>query len=242
MIEDSLSRQELGFLGEVPESPERIRSHLQDYLAFLTRLVPSSLSIFSSRLHWAMQSCQQKRLVMVGRGAEGVALELTRTMAAQERYPIILQQTLDDSGFCHEMEGFQLYFNRFHRLHPRQAREALSQCVTQRKGVAVAEWVSRSGSGLLIVILATVAMPFLTPFFAPVSFRRYFFTYLLPLYPVIFFWGGCVSCFRAYSPSELEELVSPFRNSDYQWEVGGAPFLKIFSLRYLIGYPQKKGY
>jgi hypothetical protein len=81
----------------------------------------------------------------------------------------------------------------------------------------------------------------MTPFIKPRTFARFFWTYLIPVVPLVTSWDGVVSLLRTYSPRELQELTLSFPSNDYNWEIGyastGTP---VFSFTYLVGYPFEK--
>ena len=54
--------------------------------------------------------------------------------------------------------------------------------------------------------------------------------------PFVLFYDGIVSCLRAYSHRELEELIAPLKAPGYEWEIGEerSGFLPV---TYLLGYP-----
>jgi hypothetical protein len=60
----------------------------------------------------------------------------------------------------------------------------------------------------------------LTPSIRPRRVRRYLFTYLIPLVPLVVLWDGLASDPRSRTVQELEELLEPLRSPEYHWEVG----------------------
>ncbi|HEV2667545.1 MAG TPA: hypothetical protein VG324_21700, partial [Blastocatellia bacterium] len=83
----------------------------------------------------------------------------------------------------------------------------------------------------LIVLLVT-------PLIRPFRWSRLFWTYALPLVPLIVLWDGAVSCLRTYSPAELRELTNGLGDGDYLWESGEEKHPRSpIPVTYLIGYP-----
>jgi hypothetical protein len=63
-----------------------------------------------------------------------------------------------------------------------------------------------------------------------------FWTYLLPVIPLVLFWDGIVSNLRTYSPAELQELTLGVQRDGYRWEIGKIPAGSC-KITYLLGYP-----
>ena len=61
---------------------------------------------------------------------------------------------------------------------------------------------------LIPLLLTPIYLWIATPFIRPFRWRRLFWTYVVPLVPLTCWWDGLVSQFRAYTPSELEDLAS----------------------------------
>jgi hypothetical protein len=59
---------------------------------------------------------------------------------------------------------------------------------------------------------------------------------LVPIVPFVLWYDGIVSCLRAYSRNELEEMIGLLNSSAYQWNVGEdrSGFLPV---TYVLGYP-----
>jgi hypothetical protein len=81
---------------------------------------------------------------------------------------------------------------------------------------------------------------FLTPFMRPFRWARLLWTYLLPVVPFVIWYDGWISCLRAYSETELHELVSGAETDSpagrYRWEIGEARS-GLLPVTYVVGYP-----
>ncbi|MFP6593531.1 MAG: class I SAM-dependent methyltransferase [Dehalococcoidia bacterium] len=73
------------------------------------------------------------------------------------------------------------------------------------------------------------------PFIRPFRWSRLFWTYILPLLPLLVLWDALMSALRAYSVKELEEIVRELPPNDYVWEIGKESFPN--TITYLTGYP-----
>jgi len=82
---------------------------------------------------------------------------------------------------------------------------------------------------------AFVAVPLMRPF----RWSRLFWTYLIPLAPLILCFDGLVSCLRAYSLIELSEIAQIHAGQGYQWQFGEEQRGRFsFKVTYLIGLPE----
>ncbi len=105
------------------------------------------------------------------------------------------------------------------------------------QAIGVFEFTHRSMFTISTGVFASALAPVLvTPFMRPLTAGRLFWTYLVPVVPVLSMWDGTVSHLRTYTPAELIEMTSGL--AGYTWEAAevsgplpGAP------LTYLIGWP-----
>lgn len=59
-----------------------------------------------------------------------------------------------------------------------------------------------------------------TPFICPFRLSRLFWTYFIPVIPLVLLVDGVVSCLRTYNPQELREIIKKLNATEYDWEVG----------------------
>jgi len=133
-----------------------------------------------------------------------------------------------------DLKGLLTLFNAFHHLRPDTAKKLLAQAVSRRQPIAVFELVDRSKllSMPLLPLLIFLAMPFVRP-------RRLewlFFTYIIPLIPVLILFDGLVSCLRAYSHAELRELTADL--NDFTWEINYFD-LAVGRGTFMVGIPRE---
>jgi hypothetical protein len=149
-------------------------------------------------------------------------------------------ESVDATAVPARLTGFRTLFTALHHFPPDTARAILADAVGQRRGIAVFEITRRSPLGLLGMLFLPVLALLLTPFIRPIRWDRLFWTYLVPVVPLVVWFEGSVSCLRTYTPAELRQLVAGF--GEYRWEVGtvrGPPLLTLVT--YLIGTPASGG-
>jgi hypothetical protein len=80
---------------------------------------------------------------------------------------------------------------------------------------------------------------FVAPFIRPFRFSRLFWTYIIPIIPLVLYYDGVVSCLRAYSTSTLLGLTRDLAAQNYQWQIGEENrALHVLPITYLIGFPR----
>ena len=137
--------------------------------------------------------------------------------------------------------GFRTLFSAFHHFPPTLASGILQDCIDKRAPIGIFELSNRSLSAFLQVLLGgPLSILFLTPFFKPRSWQRFFWTYVIPVIPFCIAFDGVGSNLRAYAPDELLELVSRVPGQEkFEWQSGMAPGgVPGVSVTYLIGVPK----
>lgn len=143
-----------------------------------------------------------------------------------------------------ELVGFRTIFTGFHHFKPEHAKKILEDAVAKNTGIGIFEAQERS---LLMVATIPFAVFFaglvFTPFIGNLSFKRLFFTYVIPICPLLFAWDGFASCLRTYSIEELKALTKDLESDSYHFEMGRIPFqimpIHKMNITYLVGMPVK---
>jgi len=143
---------------------------------------------------------------------------------------------VDATDIPASLPGFRTIFSSFHHFGPGEARRLLSDAMEKRRGVGVFEMARRSPRTLLTICVIPLLAVYLAPTIRPFRWSRLLWSWLVPLVPFVLFYDGIVSCLRAYSREELEELIQPLAAPDYEWQIGEerGGFLPV---TYLLGYP-----
>jgi hypothetical protein len=161
------------------------------------------------------------------------AFENAAMTSSQLRFELL---PVDATSVPAQMPGFRTIFSSFHHFGPEAARQILGDAMEKRCGVGIFEMARRSPRTILMICLIPLISIFLAPAIRPFRWSRLLWTWLIPLVPFVLFYDGIVSCLRAYSLRELEELVAPLKSQGYVWEIGEerGGFLPV---TYLLGYP-----
>jgi flavin-dependent dehydrogenase len=90
---------------------------------------------------------------------------------------------------------------------------------------------------IVLTFLAPVAAVLVTPFIQPFKCSRLLWTYVIPVIPLVLLVDGILSCLRAYSTTELSQLVASLNGESYKWQIGKG-MAGIFPVTYMVGYPE----
>ncbi len=137
-----------------------------------------------------------------------------------------------------ELEGTRTMFSAIHHFKPAEVRLILQEAVNARKAICIFDGERTLLAIAGILILHPILFLILTPFFKPLKFSRFFFTYIIPLIPLYTIWDGVASVLSMYEPEELKAIAQSIDSTHFVWEAGKTR--NKFGLRanYLIGYPQ----
>jgi hypothetical protein len=244
--------------------PQFLRDEFVDSLQMILE-VTNTYQPIASLLRKRLQECGSDRVVDLCSGAGGPWPSLVRhfemhgAVAPQvlltDKYPTtrklqdvespsrnrlrFLSDSIDATRVPKYLRGFRTLFNSFHHLSPVEARGLLQDSVNKRQAIAVFEAPARHTLTLLSLWLIPIATWLFVPFRRPFRWSRLLWTYLIPLIPFVLLFDGVVSCLRAYSLGELQDMTSEIEASGYRWEIGekAGGFLPV-RITYLIGRPQ----
>jgi len=248
--------------------PALFRNFITEHLQFLAQLVGFFKPV-TAKLAEAMSRLNETRVVDMCSGGGGPWPSLIKEFERQESFTP--QVTLTDlypneqafdqiekdshhqikgrrssvSAFDapDDLQGFRTIFTGFHHFKPEHARLIIKDAVENKNGLAIFEAQERKAHLVMLVpfVIFLVALIF-TPFVGRITLPRLFFTYVIPLCPLLFAWDGFASCLRTYSPQELHALCDEFKSDEYQFEIGQIPIkllgIPAMNITYLIGSPQ----
>ena len=252
--------------------PALFRNFITEHLQFLARLAGLFTPV-ADKLQQVMRELEEDRVVGMCSGGGGPwpglmsyfektlrwqpQVTLTDLYPNEEAFQRIEQSTGGQiqghpeqvSAFDApaDLEGFRTIFTGFHHFRPEHARKMLEDAVNKKVGIGVFEAQERQWLTILMVPPGVFLAGLLfTPFLGQLTFKRFVFTYLIPICPLLFAWDGFVSCLRTYSPAELRVLTQGLASDEYEFEIGQlkrrlfyiSPEMRI---TYLIGKPLQQG-
>ncbi len=253
-------RVQLFEFNDQPWLPSSWRFSITDAITVIARLFDSyrwAIPILKE----ALEVSGQRVLLDLGSGSGGQVADIRRRLAADHDMEVTVTLTdkfpspgVDSSGIGFregiawhaapvdatevpaELPGFRTLFTAFHHFSPEMAVQILGDAVRSRRSIGVFEYTDRN---LLRWIFPTLFTPLtlflITPFIRPLSFRRFLFTYLIPVVPLLATWDCLVSGLRTYLPEELMAMTRQIDANDYEWRAGKT---ERGGVTYLVGYPR----
>ncbi len=259
-----MARKQLFEFEDFPWFPQLIRGYMQDHLAFMGNISGAAYQGFSLKLKEAMISLGQMELLDLCSGGGGPIQILLRLLREQglearaqltdlfpnvEAYKRLAQLTngtikgvetpVDATNVPADLHGFRLISNGFHHFPPEAAEKILADAVNKRQGIAIVDLVNRSPLSFLGVSVGVALIFVSSLLIRPFRLSRLLLTYVAPLVPLFSLWDGLASCLRAYSATELKELVARVDSRAYEWDIGEIHFTPGMAT-YAIGKPQKE--
>lgn len=243
--------------------PAFLRNYVTDYLQFVANRFDIYRPIIPVLVKGLLES-QGLRMVDLGSGGGGGLLRIVdHVQKALPKLKVVLtdfypntaafRETVDQNpaAFSYHPEpvdacqvppalaGLRTMFLSFHHFTPTGARQILSDAVAAGAPIAVFEAQKRDWPHLLRFAFTPLMTLLLTPAIRPLTPGRVFFTYLLPIVPLVVGWDGIVSVLRTYTAAELAALTRDIPGSEtYAWQIGETS-PQPFALTYLLGYPRR---
>lgn len=152
-------------------------------------------------------------------------------------------QPVDAGSVSDSLVGIRTMICSFHHMPLPVARRILQDAFEKRQPLLIYEISDNSHPKYLwwlaFPVNFLVAL-LITPFFRPFSWVRLFFTYVIPLLPLLIAWDGTTSNARTYTREDLQQLTKPFTAKDYTWEIQTLRQRpNPGTMLYLMGIPQR---
>ncbi len=242
-----------------PWLPRAVRRYLIELLQHQTGEIYRPAVPILTR--W-LKECDCREVIDLGSGAGGPWPALLPALAEQgidaavtltDRFPLrgptptvtglrAHPDPVDALAVPETLTGCRTLFSCFHHLKPEEARTLLRRAAEGRTPIAIFEFTERCWPTVLGMLLSPLLVWAQTPMISRFSWGRLFWTYGLPVVPLVYLWDGLVSHLRSYTGDELRSMTEPLASPDYRWEVG---VLKQpdegITITYLLGSLAPKG-
>jgi hypothetical protein len=150
------------------------------------------------------------------------------------------EDPIDARNVPSDLNGFRTMFTSFHHFPPTETRAIFQSALDAGEGIGIFEITQRTPSALFLIPIWSLALFFFAPFVRPFRWSRLFFTYVIPIIPLVMLFDGVVSCLRSYHPEELRKMVEQLSRPEYQWQTGKLRNSNFRpSITYLIGCPRR---
>jgi hypothetical protein len=163
-------------------------------------------------------------------------LEIFKKIREKHVTPIL--EPTDALKVPQDLRGVRTLFTSFHHFKPQQAKEILENAVNASMPIGIFEITERKPASLMTLLVAPITCLIFSFFIRPRKLSRFFWTYIIPIIPLLYTWDGIVSNIRTYTKKEYCEMVGPFEDH-FVWETGELISKFHIKISYLIGYPKE---
>jgi hypothetical protein len=147
-----------------------------------------------------------------------------------------LPRPLDARDVPPALKGCRTLFTSFHHFDEANARRILQGAVEARAPIAVFEFTERTFARMWRLVCAPLVVWYDVWHMRPRKWSRLFWTYVLPVVPLLYTWDAIVSHLRTYSPRQMRDLTAGL--TGHEWEAGAIPWIgNEFRILYLVGLP-----
>ncbi|MBW1900881.1 MAG: hypothetical protein JRJ20_04525 [Deltaproteobacteria bacterium] len=255
-----MRRLQLFEFNDLEQFPQFLRHMVLAQLMFIIKYT-NPYGKLVPKLKQVLEKMNCHHIVDLCSGATGPLVQIQRQFEDDENYPITITLTdkfphrrafekagresnkgiswvdisVDVMNVPKNLKGFRTLFTAFHHFDRDSAKQILEDAVRSKEGIGIFELTDRHSFPSWIEMFLTPFISFLTvPHFKPLTWKKLFYTYIFPVFPLVAFWDAVISNIRTYSQKELRQMVDSLDGGDYNWEIG-----RIDSTQgiYLIGYP-----
>lgn len=160
--------------------------------------------------------------------------EASRTTRGNIKF---ISESVDATCVPGDLTGFRTQFVSFHHFKPEMAQQILADASKNQVPIGIFEVTQRNWRNVIAMLFTPLVVMLATPFIRPLTFKKLFWTYIIPVIPFSTMWDGIVSVFRTYNEKELGEMTSKLNSNGYTWETGTVDAGKGIKVLYLLGYP-----
>jgi hypothetical protein len=188
---------------------------------------------------------------LLGREGGDLQIRLTDKYPNLRAFEAMQAATKNSITFCaepvdartvpREMPGFRTMFSSFHHFSPGEAAAVLQDAVDARQCIGIFEITRRAPSAICRMFPWAMLAFVYTPLIRPFRWSRLFWTYVVPVVPLVLLLDGIVSCLRSYQPREMKQIADGLRHSQgYDWQAGEARGEEgAMPITYLTGCPRE---
>ena len=164
-------------------------------------------------------------------------LDAFQSIAQQSEGKInYIQYSVDARTQVTSTPSMYTMFLALHHFAPEDVGAILQTRTQNKDTIAIFEIQQRRVFDVLLMLVHFPLCWLLLPFLRP-TLSQLFFTYLIPIIPLLIVWDGMVSTLRTYSPDEIRGMLSEEQQQTYTWEFGRV-FHPLHSVQYCLGIPK----
>lgn len=155
----------------------------------------------------------------------------------KEEHVTTIKESIDAVEVGQRLVGMRTLFTAFHHFKPDQAQSILQSVVDAKMPIGIFEITERKPGSLMTLIVAPITCLIFSLFIRPYKISRFFWTYVVPIVPIIYTWDGLVSNIRTYTKEEWHEMTEKYKDR-FVWETGELISKFHIKVSYLVGYPK----
>lgn len=135
-----------------------------------------------------------------------------------------LKDSVDAIEIDKSPKGLKTMVASFHHMKPGVAKQILTSAEKNQEPILIYEiaennipviiWWILLPISLLILVLMSLVM---TPFVRPLTATQLFFTYIIPVIPLVYAWDGQASIMRTYTFEDVDSLIGKRNKEAYTW-------------------------
>jgi hypothetical protein len=226
--------------------PKLIRGFLTDIIEYhLT--INNLYSPVAPKIKETLQKLHCRHVVDLCSGSTGPLLRIQEFLSDQGKDPVSITLTdkypninafqklsqlskcpvdfvptsVDATSVPSDYRGMRTLFSSFHHFRPDQAKRILQDAVDKNVPIGIFEFTERTRKKCLSALYYGPLITFqITPNLRPFKWSRFFWTYIMPVVPILYTWDTLVSYLRTYSIRELNQFVSEMKSAHYSWDIG----------------------
>lgn len=187
-------------------------------------------------LHSAVRTgtCRDVQILLTDKYPNLAAFENARR--ASRGAISFLPEPVEAAHIPPQLVGFRTVFSSLHHFSPPEVVAMLQDAANRGQGFGAFEGAQRRAKTIAGIVLMPIAAVFAAPFVRPFRISRLFWSWIIPVIPLVLFVDGVLSCLRAYSPAEMMAMCRRVAAPEYAWDAGHASG-RLGRVTYLLGYP-----
>ena len=158
----------------------------------------------------------------------------------RQSYVQPITASVDAAKVLPHLKGFRTMFTAFHHFKPEQARNILQDAVHANMPIGIFEITERKAASFMTLLIAPITCFIFSLFVRPYKISRFFWTYIIPVIPLMYTWDGMISNLRTYTKQEWLEMTKQLEGDEFIWETGEVVSKFHIKVSYLLGYPKTK--
>ncbi len=156
-----------------------------------------------------------------------------------------VQPLLNEASFIHlkeipkkttHMQRIVISINQAHLLCDQKLIAQLNLMTNLFDQILIGEGNNKSVRQVIgMLLLSPLVALALSPRVKPFRWSRLFFTYVIPIFPIMISWDGIVALFKIRSPEQIRCLAETRCNPGWAWQSGKSPNNRGGFVIYLYG-------